>query len=52
MCFSQVDWGCRMQRLHLCRSVRLSNECPEFDIKPSDSEAPISEALGKSNSEL
>ena len=40
-------WGCRIPRLHLCRGVRLScphplpNECPGYDIKQSDGEAPV-----------
>ena len=37
-----VDWGCRIRRLHLCRVVRHPhNECPVYDIKKSDSEAPV-----------
>ena len=37
-----VSWVCRIRRLHLCRRVRpLPNKCPEYDIKPSDSDAPV-----------
>ena len=43
-----VGWGCRINWLHLCRGVTLpgTNECPGYDIKPSDSEAPASEIRG------
>ena len=38
-----VGWGSRIHRLHLCRGVRLSppNECPGYDTKRSDGEAPV-----------
>ena len=36
-----VGWGCRIHRLLLCRGVRPPhNECPGFDTKQSDGEAP------------
>ena len=37
-----VGWSCRIHRQHLCRGEAPSptNECPEWDIKPSDVEAP------------
>ena len=35
-----VGWGCRIQRLLLCRGVRLPNECPGYDTKQSDCEVP------------
>ena len=41
---SPVGWGCRIHRLHLCRGVRPplhSNECPKYDTKQSDGEAPV-----------
>ena len=30
-----------LHRLHLCRELRTSNECPGYDIKHSDGEAPV-----------
>ena len=36
-----VEWGSRIHRLHLCRGVRLPNECPGYDIKQSDGEVPL-----------
>ena len=36
---SQMGRGCRIQQLHLCRRVRSptsTNECPNYDTKPSD----------------
>ena len=36
-----VGWGCRTHILNLCRGVRLPNECPRYDTKQSDSEAPV-----------
>ena len=37
-----ICWGCRIHRLRLRRRVRHpANECPGYDIKPSDSEAPV-----------
>ena len=40
--FDPVCHGCRIHRLHLCREVRLPNECPRYDIKQSDDgEAPV-----------
>ena len=36
-----VDWGLRIHQLHLCTGVRLYNECPGYDPKQSDGEAPI-----------
>ena len=39
--FGPVDWDCRIHQLHLCRRVRLPNECPGYDTKQSDGEAPV-----------
>ena len=36
---SPVGWGSRIYWLHLCRRVRYTNECPEYDTKPYDYEA-------------
>ena len=38
-----VCWGCRIHWLHLCRGVRppLTYECPRYDTKSSDGEAPV-----------
>ena len=37
-----VGWGCRIQQLHLCRGGRLlPNECPGYDTKQFDDEAPV-----------
>ena len=36
-----VGWGCRVDQLHLYRGVRLSNECPGYDIKQSAGEVPV-----------
>ena len=38
-----VGWGCRIHRLHLCRRLRPlpPNECPRYDIKQLDGEAPV-----------
>ena len=38
-----VGWGCRIDRLHLCRGVRLPhpNEYPKYDTKQSDAEAQV-----------
>ena len=42
-----AGWCCRICRLRLCREVRHHhNECPEYDIKLADSEAPILEFYG------
>ena len=39
---SPVGWGLRIHQLHLCRMARLPfNECPGYDIKQSDDEAPV-----------
>ena len=36
-----VGWGSRIHWVHLCRGVRpLPNECPGYDTKQSDGEAP------------
>ena len=35
-----VSWGCRTCWLHLCRGIRPPNECPGYDIKPSDGKVP------------
>ena len=44
--FSQVGWTCWILRLHLCRGIRALNECPKYDIKNSDGEAPALELWG------
>ena len=36
-----VGWGCRIHWLHLCRGVRLPNECSGYDTKQSDGEASV-----------
>ena len=38
---SPVGRGYRILRLHLCVRVRSPNECPEYDTKQSDNEAPV-----------
>ena len=39
-----VHRGCRIHQLHLCREKDLfTNEFPEYDMKPSDGEAPVLE---------
>ena len=41
-----VGWDCRRHRLHLCRGVRPPpNECPGYDTKQSDDEAPVMREL-------
>ena len=43
---SPVSWDCRIHQLHLCRCVRplpIPNECPGYDTKTSDGEAPVLE---------
>ena len=39
--YCPVGRGCRIHRLHLCRVVRPSNECPRYDNKQSDGEVPV-----------
>ena len=36
-----VGWECRVHRLHLCKGVRLPNECPGYNTKQSDGEASV-----------
>ena len=36
-----VNWDCRIHRLHLCRGIRHPSECPVYDTKQSDGEAPV-----------
>ena len=36
-----VGWSCRIHWLHLCRGLRLPNECSRYYIKQSNREAPI-----------
>ena len=40
---SPVGWGCRIHRLHHCRGLRPPpiDECPGYDTKQSDGEAPV-----------
>ena len=38
---AQSAAGCRIHRLHLCRGVKLSNECLEYNTKKSDGEASV-----------
>ena len=44
-CFIKVSisvvWVCRIDRLHLCRGVRLPQQVSWDDTKQSDSEAPV-----------
>ena len=36
-CEAQLDGGCRICQLHLCREARpIPNKSPEYDIKLSD----------------
>ena len=38
----KLSWlGCRIHWLHLCRGVRLLNECPRYDTKQSDGKASV-----------
>ena len=40
--YCPVGWGCRIHRLHFCRGVwSPPNECPGYDTKQSDGEAPV-----------
>ena len=42
-----VSYGWRIHQLHLSRGVVLhSNECPRYETKPSESEAPVPELWG------
>ena len=42
-----VGWGCRIHWLYLCTGYDSPNECPGYDIKQSDDEAPVNAgALG------
>ena len=45
---SPIGWGCRIHRLHLYKGVRPPppNECPRYDIKPSEGEATALEIRG------
>ena len=37
-----IDWGCRIHWLHFYRGTRPpANECPVYDTKQSDGEAPV-----------
>ena len=36
-----VGWDSRIHKLHLCKRVRLPNECPEYDTKWSGGEALV-----------
>ena len=36
-----VGWGCRINRLHLCRGVRLPQWVSWYDTKQSDCEVPV-----------
>ena len=45
-----VGRGYRIHQLHLCRGIRLSNECPRYDIKQSDCEALEMEELWRMRS--
>ena len=36
-----VGLGCRIHKLHLRIGVRPPNECPVYDIRISDAEAPV-----------
>ena len=40
--FGLVDSGCRIHQLHICTGVRLlQDECPGYDTKQSDVDAPV-----------
>ena len=39
--YGPVSWGCRKHQLHLCRGVRLPNECHGYGTKQSDSKASV-----------
>ena len=39
----EKGWDCGIHWLHLSGEVRPPNKCPEYDIKPSDGEAPALE---------
>ena len=40
----KTPWSCRIYRLHLCRGVSyLHNECPGYETKKSNGEAPVFE---------
>ena len=41
-----VSWSCRIHWLHLCREVRLCQECSEYDTKQSDGEATVLKLWG------
>ena len=45
---SPVSWGCIVYWLHLGRDIRShpTNECPGYDSKPSEGEAPVMEIWG------
>ena len=43
---SPVSWGSGIHQLHFCWGVRPPNECPRYDIKPFDEEAPALEIWG------
>ena len=38
-----IGWGCRINRQYLCSEVKRPshNECPGYDTKQSDGEAPV-----------
>ena len=49
----KVDRGYRMYRPHFCTGVRHHpNECPGYDIKPYDGEAPALEIWEIQNTHL
>ena len=40
--FGPVGWSCRIHRLHLYEGVRIpQKECPDYDMKQSYGEAPV-----------
>ena len=45
-----VGWGCRIHRLHLCRGVSPTHECPGYDIRQSDGKPPALKIWGMWNS--
>ena len=45
--YGPIGLGYRIHRLHLCKGIWPSpNECPAYDIKQSDSEAPVLDIWG------
>ena len=46
ICFCPVGWGCRINRVYVCWEARTpNNECPEYNTKWFDGEAPVIQEL-------